>query len=54
MYNRLSHYMHTNNILDPEQFDFRQGLSIENAAFNPTMSQNLLTKKCMLEQYFVT
>jgi hypothetical protein len=33
MYNRLSHHMHTNYILVPEQFDFRQGKSTENAAF---------------------
>jgi hypothetical protein len=27
MYNRLSHHMHTNNILVSEQFGFRQGSS---------------------------
>jgi hypothetical protein len=36
MYNRLSHYMHTNNILVPEQFGFRKGLSTEYAAFKLT------------------
>jgi hypothetical protein len=29
MYNRLSHHMHTNNILVPEQFGFRQRSSTE-------------------------
>lgn len=33
MYNRLSHNMHTNNILVPEQFSNRKELSTENAAF---------------------
>jgi hypothetical protein len=33
MYNRLSHYLKTNNILVPEQFGFRKGISTENAAF---------------------
>jgi hypothetical protein len=32
MYNRLNHYMHANNILVPEEFGFRKGLSTENAA----------------------
>jgi hypothetical protein len=48
MYDRLSHYMHT-NILVPEQFGSRQGSSVENAAFKLIDSVfNLLTKKCML------
>jgi hypothetical protein len=38
MYNRLDHHMHTNNILVPEQFGFRQGNSTENAAFKLTNS----------------
>jgi hypothetical protein len=38
MYNRLSHHMHTNNILIPEQFGFRQGKSTDNAAFKLTNS----------------
>jgi hypothetical protein len=33
MYNRLSHHMHTNNTLVPEQFGLRQGKSTDNAAF---------------------
>jgi retron-type reverse transcriptase len=37
MYNRLSHYLKTNNnILVPEQFGFRKGMSTENAAFELT------------------
>jgi hypothetical protein len=38
MHNRLSHYMHTNKILVPEQFGFRQGKSTDNAAFKLTNS----------------
>jgi hypothetical protein len=38
MYNRLSLHMHTNNILGPEQFGFRQGKSTDNAAFKLTDS----------------
>jgi hypothetical protein len=33
IYNRLSHPMHTDNLLFPEQFGFRQGKSTHNAAF---------------------
>jgi hypothetical protein len=36
MYNRLSHHMHTNIILVPDQFGFRQGKSTQNAAFKLT------------------
>lgn len=35
MYNRLSHYMHT-DVLVPEQFGFRQAIATENAAFKLT------------------
>jgi hypothetical protein len=38
MYSRLSHHMHTNNILVPEQFGFRQGICTENGAFKLTDS----------------
>jgi hypothetical protein len=38
MHSRLSYYLQTNNILVPEQFGFRKGISTENAAFNPTDS----------------
>jgi hypothetical protein len=36
MYNRLSHHMHINTILVPEQFDVSQWISTENAAFKLT------------------
>jgi hypothetical protein len=49
MYNRLSHHMHTNNILVPEQFHIRHGKSTENVAFKLTNGVlNMLTKKCTL------
>jgi hypothetical protein len=38
MHNRLSHHIHTNYILVPEQFGFRQGKSTDNAAFKLTNS----------------
>jgi hypothetical protein len=38
MHNMLSHYLQTNNTLVPEQFDFREGISTENAAFRLTDS----------------
>jgi hypothetical protein len=38
MYNRLSHHMHTNNMLVPEKFGFRQGKCTGNAAFKLTNS----------------
>jgi hypothetical protein len=49
MYSRLSHHMHTNNILVPEQFGFRQGSSTENAAFKLTdIVLKSVNQKCML------
>jgi hypothetical protein len=33
MHDRLNHYLQTKNILVPETFGFRKGISIENAAF---------------------
>jgi hypothetical protein len=36
VYNRISHYLKANNILVPEQFDFRKGISTENAPFKLT------------------
>jgi hypothetical protein len=35
-YNRLSHNIHTNSMLVPEQFGFRKGISTEDAAFKLT------------------
>jgi hypothetical protein len=34
----LSQHLHTNNILAPEQHDFRNGISTANVAFRPTDS----------------
>jgi hypothetical protein len=34
IYNRLSHHMHINNTLVPEQFSFQKGTSTGNAAFS--------------------
>jgi hypothetical protein len=54
MYNRLNHHMHTNNILVPEQFGFRQGKSMDNAAFKLTDSVlNSVNQKGMLYKYSV-
>jgi hypothetical protein len=38
MHSRLSHHLHTNNILVPEQRGFRKGITTENAAFKLTDS----------------
>jgi hypothetical protein len=38
MYNMLSHYFQTNDIIVPEQFGFRKGIGTENAAFKVTYS----------------
>jgi hypothetical protein len=38
MYTGLSHYLQTNDILVPEQFDFKKGISTENAALKLTDS----------------
>jgi hypothetical protein len=38
MYNRLSHYLQTNNVLVPEQFGFRKGISTEHTVFKLTVS----------------
>jgi hypothetical protein len=36
VYNRRSHCLRDNNILAPEQFGFRKGISTKNAAFKLT------------------
>jgi hypothetical protein len=49
MYNRLSHHVHTNNMLAPEKCGFRQGKSTNNADFK--LTNNVLksiNKKGML------
>jgi len=38
MYSRLSQHLQTNNILAPEKYAFRKGMSTENAAFRLTDS----------------
>jgi hypothetical protein len=38
MYNRLGHYLQTNNNVVPEQCGFRKGISTEKAACRPTDS----------------
>jgi hypothetical protein len=54
MYNRLSHHMHSNNILVPEQFSFRQGKSSDNAVIKLINSElKSINQKCMLEEYSV-
>jgi hypothetical protein len=42
MYSRLIHYLQTNNILVPEQFGFRKGISTEDAAIKLTDNKNKL------------
>jgi hypothetical protein len=37
MYNRLSHYFQSNNILAPEEFGCRKGISTENVAYKLTV-----------------
>ena len=44
MHSKLSHHLHTNNILVTELCGFRKGISNENPAFRPTDS--VLIKKC--------
>jgi hypothetical protein len=54
MYDGLSHHIHTNNILVPEQFGFRKGVSTEDAALKLTDSVlKSVNKKCMLEEFSV-
>jgi hypothetical protein len=36
MYNRISHYLKANNILVPEEFGFRKGISTENTVIKLT------------------
>ena len=47
MYSRLSQHLQTNNILAPEQYTFRKGMSTEDAAFRLTVYLNFLTKSYM-------
>jgi hypothetical protein len=38
MYSRINQHMHCNNILVPEQYGFRKGISTEDSAFKLTDS----------------
>jgi hypothetical protein len=52
MLNRF--YLQPNNILVPEQFGFRKGISTENVAFKLTDNIfKFINKKCMLVGYSV-
>jgi hypothetical protein len=53
MDSRLSQHLHINNIMVTEQYSFVKGISTEDAAFRLTVYLNLLTKKCMLEEFSV-
>jgi hypothetical protein len=54
MYDRLSHHVHTSNILVPEKFGFRKGVSTEDAALKLTDSLlKSVNKKCMLQEFSV-
>jgi hypothetical protein len=53
MCNGLSYYIHIINILVLQQFGFRKGKSTVNAAFILTVCSAPLTKKCVLEKYYV-
>jgi hypothetical protein len=46
MFNRLNQHLQANNVLAPEQFGFRKGITIEQAVF--TLTNNILTA---LNQY---
>jgi len=56
MYSRLSQHLQTNNILGPEQYAFRTGMSTEDAAFRviDSVLKSLNQKLYMLEEYFLT
>jgi hypothetical protein len=41
MFNRLNYHLQVNNVLIPEQFDFRNGSTINNAGF--TLTNYILT-----------
>jgi hypothetical protein len=55
LHKRLTHYCQTDSILVQEQFGFRKGMSIENAAFKLTDSilKSINKKKCVLAEYSV-
>ena len=54
MYSRLNQHLCTNNILVPEQYAFRKGISTEDVAFRLTESVlKSLNQKLHLEEFFV-
>ena len=54
MYSRLNQHLYTNNILVPEQYAFRKGMSTEDAAFRLTESVlKSPNQSYMLEEFFV-
>ena len=52
MYNRLIEYLNGNNILNPQQFGFRKGLSTENAVLKLTHEILNALKKAMVGSIF--
>jgi hypothetical protein len=54
MYSRLNQHLYTDNILVPEQYDFRKGMSTDDAAFRLTDSVlNSLNQKLHVGGNFV-
>ena len=54
MYSRLKQHLYTNNILVPEQYTFRKGMSTDDAAFRLTDSVlKSLNQSYVLEEFFV-
>jgi tyrosyl-tRNA synthetase len=54
MHTILSQHLHTDNILATEEYGFKKGRSIENAAFRLTESVfKSINQKCMLEEFSV-
>jgi len=52
MHSSLSQHMNTNNILIAERYDFRKGISTEDAAFR--MADGVfksIKQKCLLEEF---
>jgi hypothetical protein len=49
MHNRLNHYLQNNNILVPEEFGFRKGMSTEDATFKLADSVSKSRNEKMVE-----
>jgi hypothetical protein len=55
VHSTLSQQLNSKNMLVTEQYSFKKGISTEDAAFRKQIVySNLLTKKCMLEEFSVT